>query len=218
MAIYRIVLADAHQLFRQGLKKIIKEKKDLKVVGEVSDGLELRGFLKKAPSPDMVVMEIAMPDLKGIKAIREAKLISPHVKVLILTMHKNPEYLRHSLEAGADGYLLKEAPGRELFSAIQKIRKGKIYVSQTLAGEMPKKPGKRRVGDISPDDRLTPRERGLLKLISEGKSNREMAGLLSLSVRTVEFHRSTLMKKLGIQGAAKLTKYALLKGYTSAND
>ena len=217
MAVYRIVLADDHQLFRQGLKKIIKEKKDLKVVGEVSAGLELRGFLKKAP-PDMVIMEIAMPDLKGIKAIREAKLISPHVKVLILTMHKNPEYLRHSLEAGADGYLLKEAPGRELFSAIQKIRKGKIYVSQTLAGEMPKKSGKRRVGDISPDDRLTLRERGLLKLISEGKSNREMAGLLSLSVRTVEFHRSTLMKKLGIQGAAKLTKYALLKEYTSVND
>ncbi len=217
MAVYRIVLADDHQLFRQGLKKIIKEKKDLKIVGEVSAGLELRGFLKKTP-PDMVIMEIAMPDLKGIKAIREAKLICPHVKVLILTMHKNPEYLRHSLEAGADGYLLKEAPGRELFSAIQKIRKGKIYVSQTLAGEMPKKSGKRRVGDISPDDRLTPRERELLKLISEGKSNREMAGLLSLSVRTVEFHRSTLMKKLGIQGAAKLTKYALLKGYTSVND
>jgi DNA-binding NarL/FixJ family response regulator len=217
MAVYRIVLADDHQLFRQGLKKIIKEKKDLKIVGEVSAGLELRGFLKKTP-PDMVIMEIAMPDLKGIKAIREVKLICPHVKVLILTMHKNPEYLRHSLEAGADGYLLKEAPGRELFSAIQKIRKGKIYVSQTLAGEMPKKSGKRRVGDISPDDRLTPRERGLLKLISEGKSNREMAGLLSLSVRTVEFHRSTLMKKLGIQGAAKLTKYALLKGYTSVND
>lgn len=217
MAVYRIVLADDHQLFRQGLKKIIKEKKDLKIVGEVSAGLELRGFLKKTP-PDMVIMEIAMPDLKGIKAIREVKLICPHVKVLILTMHKNPEYLRHSLEAGADGYLLKEAPGRELFSAIQKIRKGKIYVSPTLAGEMPKKSGKRRVGDISPDDRLTPRERGLLKLISEGKSNREMAGLLSLSVRTVEFHRSTLMKKLGIQGAAKLTKYALLKGYTSVND
>lgn len=217
MAVYRIVLADDHQLFRQGLKKIIKEKKDLKIVGEVSAGLELRGFLKKTP-PDMVIMEIAMPDLKGIKAIREAKLICPHVKVLILTMYNNPEYLRHSLEAGADGYLLKEAPGRELFSAIQKIRKGKIYVLQTLAGEMPKKSGKRRVGDISPDERLTPREREVLKLLSEGKSNREMAGLLSLSVRTVEFHRSTLMKRLGIQGAAKLTKYALQRGYTSVND
>ncbi len=217
MAVYRIVLADDHQLFRQGLKKIIKEKKDLKVVGEVSDGLELCGFLKKAP-PDMVVMEIAMPDPRGIEAIREAKLICPHVKVLILTMYNNPEYLRHSLEAGADGYLLKEAPSRELFSAIQKIRKGKIYVSQTLASEMPRKPGKRRVGDISPDERLTPREKEVLKLLSEGKSNREMAGLLSLSVRTVEFHRSTLMKRLGIQGAAKLTKYALQRGYTSVND
>ncbi len=217
MAVYRIVLADDHQLFRQGLKKIIKGKKDLKVVGEVSGGLELYGFLKKAP-PDMVVMEIAMPDPRGIEAIREAKLICPHVKVLILTMYNNPEYLRHSLEAGADGYLLKEASGTALFSAIQKIRKGKIYVSQTLASEMPRKPRKRRVGDSSPHDRITRRERDVLKLISGGKSNREMAKLLSLSVRTVEFHRSTLMKKLGIQGSAKLTKYALLKGYTSVND
>ena len=217
MGTYRIVLADDHPLFRQGIKKIIEEKKDLKVVGGVSDGIELCGFLKKVP-PDMVIMEIAMPNLRGIEATREAKVICPHVKVLILTMYNNPEYLHHSLDAGADGYLLKEDSDRELFAAIQKIRKGKIYVSKRLASEMPKKPGKQRAGDgIPPQDPLTRREREVLKLVSEGKSNREVAKLLSISVRTAEHHRASLKRKLGIHGTAKMTRYALRKGYTSVD-
>ena len=217
MDAYRIVLADDHPLFRQGIKKIIEEKKDLKVVGEVSDGIELCGFLKKVQA-DMVIMGIAMPNVRGIEATREAKVIRPDVKVLILTMYNNPEYLRHSLDAGADGYLLKEDSDRELFSAIQKIRKGKIYVSQRLAGEMPKKPGKRRAGDgIPPQDRLTRREREVLKLVSEGKSNREVGELLSISVRTAEHHRASLKRRLGIHGTARLTRYAIRKGYTSVD-
>jgi len=219
MDTYRIVLADDHPLFRQGIKKIIEEKKGLKVVGGVNDGIELCGFLKKV-SPDMVIMDIAMPNLRGIEAIREAKVIRPHVKVLILTMYNNPEYLHLSLDAGADGYLLKEDSDRELFSAIQKIRKGKIYVSKRLDGEIPKKPGRKRAGDGIPpqDDRLTRREKEVLKLVSEGKSNREVAKRLSISVRTAEHHRASLKRRLGIHGTARLTRYAIRKGYTSVDD
>jgi DNA-binding NarL/FixJ family response regulator len=214
MDTYRIVLADDHLLFRQGIRKVIEEKKGLKIVGEVSNGLELLKFLKKK-SADMVVLDIAMPDLRGIEATREAKMISPDVKILILTMYNTPEYLHHSLSAGADGYLLKENSDKELFSAIQKIRKGEIYVSESLAGEMPKKTGKRWTGDVVPlRDRLTRREKEVLKLVSEGKSSKEIAKLLAISVRTAEHHRANLKKRLGIHRTAALTKYAIQKGYT----
>lgn len=217
MDVYRIVLADDHPLFRQGIRKIIEEKDDLKIVGEVSDGLELLDLLKKGP-PDMVLLDIAMPNLRGIEATREAKVICPHVKVLILTMYNNPEYLHHSLHAGADGYLLKEDSDRELFSAIQRIREGEIYVSQALSNEMSEGLVQRRVGDFSPPfDRLTLREREVLKLVSEGKSSREIAELLFISVRTVEHHRANLKKRLGIHRTAELTKYAIRMGYTSAD-
>lgn len=217
MDVYRIVLADDHPLFRQGIRKIIEEKDDLKIVGEVSDGLELLDLLKKGP-PDMVLLDIAMPNLRGIEATREAKVICPHVKVLILTMYNNPEYLHHSLLAGADGYLLKEDSDRELFSAIQRIREGEIYVSQGLSNEMSEGLVQRRVGDFSPPfDRLTLREREVLKLVSEGKSSREIAELLFISVRTVEHHRANLKKRLGIHRTAELTKYAIRMGYTSAD-
>ncbi len=214
MDTYRIVLADDHRLFRQGIRKVIEGKKGLKIVGEVSNGLELLEFLKKK-SVDMVVMEIAMLNLRGIEATREAKMISPNVKILILTMYNTPEYLHHSLSAGADGYLLKENSDKELFSAIQKIRKGEIYVSESLAGEIPKKSGKRwAVDDIPRHERLTRREKEVLKLVSEGKSSKEIAKLLTISVRTAEHHRASLTKRLGIYRTAALTKYAIRKGYT----
>jgi len=217
MAAYRIVLADDHPLFRQGIKKIIEGKDGLKVVGEVSDGLELLERLKKAP-PDLVIMDIAMPNLRGIEATRETKVIRPEVKVLILTMYNNPEYMHHSLLAGADGYLLKEDSDRELFSAIKKIRKGEIYVSQSLSDQMPEEVVQRRASDSKKFfDRLTLREREVLKLVSEGKSSKEIAALLFISVRTAEHHRANLKKKLDIHRTAELTKYAIRKGYTLAH-
>lgn len=217
MDAYRIVLADDHPLFRQGIRKIIEEREDLQVVGEVSDGLELLDFLKKVPL-DMVILDIAMPKLRGIEATREARVIRPRVKILILTMYKNTEYLHHCLLAGADGYLLKEDSDTELFSAIQDIREGEIYVSHRLSTELPAEFPQETTGDFrSAFDRLTPREREVLKLVSEGKSSKEIAELLFISVRTAEHHRANIKTKLRIHRTAELTKYAIRMGYTSAD-
>jgi DNA-binding NarL/FixJ family response regulator len=125
------VLADDHVLIREGIKRVLEEKKDLKVVGEANDGLEVLALLDKLPS-HMVIVDISMPNLGGIEATRRIKRLHPGVKVLILTMHKSQEYLQHAIAAGADGYLLKEDANSDLFSAIERIRQGEVYVSPHL--------------------------------------------------------------------------------------
>ena len=130
---YRIVLADDHVILRQGLRMIVEQKADLKVIGEVGDGLELLDLLDTL-IPHMVILDISMPKLRGIEATRRIKMAHPDVKVLILTMHKSQEHLDHALTAGADGYLLKEDANTELFSAIQRIRQGGTYISPLLSG------------------------------------------------------------------------------------
>jgi len=213
---YRIVLADDHIILRQGIKRIIGEVVDLEVVGEASDGLELLNLLKKL-TPHMVILDISMPNLRGIEATREVKMICPDVKVLILTMHKNKEYLYHAIFAGAEGYLLKEDADTELFSAIETIRQGRVYISPLLSGELTDDLLQICRGDGKPPfERLTTREREVLKLIAEGKSNKEIADLLFISVRTVEHHRANIMKKLSLKKTADVVKYAVRKGYTSA--
>lgn len=133
---YRIVLADDHVMFRHGLKRIIEEKADLEVVGEAGDGLELLDLLNKLMlnqlTPHMVIVDISMPNLQGIEATRQIKLNYPDTKVMILSMHKNQEYLNHSFKAGAEGYILKEDADTDLFSAIETIRQGKVYISPLL--------------------------------------------------------------------------------------
>jgi two-component system response regulator NreC len=132
---YRIVLADDHALVRQGVRKILEGECDLEVVGEAFDGLELLSFLKRCKlSPHMVILDISMPNLSGIEATRRIKEMYPQMKALILTMHKEQEYIDYAIAAGADGYILKEDADRVLFSAIKKIRKGEIYVSPLLSG------------------------------------------------------------------------------------
>lgn len=212
---YRIVLADDHIMLRQGLKRIIREVGDLQVVGEASDGLELLDLLKKL-TVHMVILDISMPNLRGIEATREIKMIRPDVKVLILTMHKNKEYLYHAISAGAEGYLLKEDADTELISAIEAIRRGGNYISPLLFGELTDDLVKTRRGKCEPPlEYLTIREREILKLIAEGKSNKEIADLLFISVRTVEHHRANLMEKLNLKKTADVVKYAISKGYTS---
>ena len=209
MASYSVVLADDHLLFREGMKLLIERMPDVEVVGEAGDGLELLDLLKEL-APDMAIIDIAMPNLRGIEAAREIKMINPLTKVLILTMHKSKEYLYHSISAGADGYLLKEDSDVELLTAIDKIRNGETYVTRILAGEL--------AGDLSqiyrgkspvPRELLTTREREVLKMVSEGKSNNEIAALLSISVRTVENHRANIMKKLKMKKTADLVRYAV---------
>ena len=215
MAPYRIMLADDHVLVRQGLRRILEGRADLEVVGEANDGLELLNLLNQL-TPHMVILDIFMPNLRGIEAIHEIKKIDPDVKVLILTMHKDKEYLYLALSAGAKGYLLKEDADKELFSAIEKVREGKTYISPYFSEEVVDdlvQVGRGDAKSIFDIDPLTPREREVLKLIAEGKSSKEIANLLFISVFTVNNHRASIMQKLDLNKATDLVKYAIRKGY-----
>jgi DNA-binding NarL/FixJ family response regulator len=202
-------------MVRHGLRRIIEEMPDLEIIGEAGCGLELLSLLDKL-TPDMVIVDISMPMLRGIEATREIKAIHPNVKALIFTMHKSKEYFYQAISAGADGYLLKEDADTELSSAIKTIRRGKIYVSPLLSEELTEdwaqiSRGKSKIPfDWDP---LTTREKEVLKLIAEGKSNKEIASLLFISFRTVERHRANIMEKLNIKRTADLVKYAIQKGY-----
>jgi DNA-binding NarL/FixJ family response regulator len=218
---YRIILADDHVMFRQGVRSIIQGANDLEVVGEAGDGFELLDLLKKT-LPHMVILDISMPNLRGLEATRELKNVNPGVKVLILTMHKDREYLYHAFSAGAEGYLLKEDADTELFNAIDTLRQGGTYVSPLLSPQlkdlfMEKYRYSGEKAQVS-GETLTFREREVLKLIAEGKSSREIAELLFISSRTVQHHRANIMRKLNIKRTADLVRYAIQKGYTSPTD
>ncbi|MEJ5376624.1 MAG: response regulator transcription factor [bacterium] len=206
---YRILLADDHAMFRAGVRKMILERPDLDVVAEVGDGLELLEALRNT-KPDLVVLDISMPRLRGIEATREIKSLHPEVKVLVLTMHNKKEYCHMCLSAGADGYLLKEDTPSELFVAIDAIIRGATYISPTLSRDLMEDFVLMARGKLkSPVDPLSHREREVLRLIGEGKSSREIGKLLFISTRTVEHHRSSIMKKLRIKTTAELVRYAL---------
>jgi len=214
MGPYRIILADDHVLFRQGLKSILEGRTDFKIVGEAGDGIELVHLLGKLTSddlvPHLVILDISMPNLRGIEAIPEIKMDHPNVKILIVTMHRDKEYLYQALAAGADGYFLKKDADAELFDAIEKIQRGKIYVASyfsELAEDW------EQVRKAFGSTILTTREKEVLKLIAEGKSNKEIAGLLFVSVHTIERHRANIMDKLNLKKTAELVKYAIQKGY-----
>jgi DNA-binding NarL/FixJ family response regulator len=201
-------------MFRQGVRRILEERSDLEVVGEASCGLELLELLYKI-SPDIVILDISMPNLRGIEAIHEIGTAHPGIKVLILTMHKDKDYLSEAIANGAKGYLLKEDADKELFSAIETVQQGKTYISPLLLEESTQDwidlvQGKK---EIPSNGALTIREREVLKLIAEGKSSKEVADLLYISARTVERHRANIMEKLNIRKTADLVKYAIQKGY-----
>ncbi|MFP3910940.1 MAG: response regulator [Desulfobacteraceae bacterium] len=218
MGSYAIVLADNHAIFRTGVKKILEETGDLKVVGEAEDGLTLLDFLKNHEA-DMVLLDISMPNLRGIEAAQEAKSIRPDIKILILTMHKNVQYLANSVDAGADGYLLKEDTAEELLEAIARLRKGGRYISRSLSMDMAEDFFKKRdQGPGSGPANLSIREREVLKFVAEGKSSKTIAKLLFISPRTAEHHRASLKKKLGLNSTAELVKYAIKEGYTTIEE
>jgi len=209
MDYYRIILADDHALLRQGLRRIIEGAADLKIVGEAGDGLELMALLNTVV-PDMVILDISMPNLRGLEAMRLIKEKYPETKVLILTMHKDAEYVSRALSAGADGYLLKEDADHELFSAVEKIRGGGRYLSPRLSEGLAEEWIRMQNGD---QKLLSAREKEVLRLIVDGKSNREVADILFISVRTVERHRSNIMDKLNLKNAADLIKYGIREGH-----
>jgi DNA-binding NarL/FixJ family response regulator len=203
-------LADDHSLFRQGLKAVLEGTDEFKVVGEAGDGLELIDLLNQV-NPHLIVLDISMPNLRGIEAIPEIKKKHPEVKILVVTMHNDKEYLYQAISRGADGYFLKKDAGTELFSAIERIRKGKVYISPSLSGNLADYWEGIREGVKK--SILTNREKEVLSLIAGGKSNKEIADMLYISVHTVERHRANLMEKLNFKKTADLVKYAIEKGY-----
>ena len=217
MDAYHIILADDHVMFRQGIKNILEKKKGFEVIGETGDGFHLLDLLEGL-TPDLVILDISMPGLRGIEAARQIKKGFPGVKVLILSMHRDKQYIRSAISAGAEGYLLKEDADTELFAAIEKIQEGGRYLSPLLLGEFTDEFFQsRQKGQLTPQpEPLTTREREVLKFIAEGCSNKEIADLLFISVRTVENHRANIMRKLNIKSTASLIKYAINKGYTSS--
>jgi DNA-binding NarL/FixJ family response regulator len=210
MTPYRIVLVDDHPLLRGAIKKCLAEIPDLEVVGEAGDGLELLELLKQSV-PDLILLDISMPRFNGILAAGEIKRRYPGVKILILTMIKVREFLHQALQIGVDGYLLKENAFADLITAIRTIQQGKRYLSPLLSDQILQIMAEK----IKPSGLLTKREISVLQLLSEGKSNREIAGLLFISIHTVNSHRSNIKKKLNLKKTADLVKYALHKGHTS---
>lgn len=201
-------------MVRQGLKRIVEESADLKVIGETGDGLETITLTRKL-KPDMIILDISMPNLRGIEAIHKIKKYHKDTKILILTMHKNEEFVYECLASGAEGYVLKEDAEKDLLAAINAVKNGKTYVSPSFTGDVIRDllERKKDVKRVSPTMALTNREREILKLIAEGNSNKKVARKLGISVRTVEHHRLSIMRKLGVSNTASLIKYAIKAGF-----
>lgn len=210
---FQIILADDHALFRNLMKQSIEVISDFRIVGEASDGFELLELLKTT-KPDLIILDITMPNLQGIEAAREIKKTYPKIKILVLTMHKSEDHLRSALAAGVDGYLLKEDAYEDLITAIRSIQQGKIYLSSLVSGQLREILVTQR-GGTGQSESLTTREIVVLKLLTEGKSSQEIANLLFISVSTVDRHRFNIRQKLNIKSNAELIKYAIQKGYAS---
>ncbi len=206
----RIVIAEDHTILRAGLRALLATQKDLEVVGEAGDGREAIRVVDKL-LPDLVLIDLSMPKLNGMEAIREIKSRNPLIKIIALTVHKSDEYVLATLDAGANGYVLKDASQRELFLAIQYVMDGKIFLSPSISEKIVEVYLENRMEGkaISAWDNLTSREREILKLIAEGYKNKDIADHLFISKKTVEKHRANLMKKLDLHNTAALTAYAI---------
>ena len=212
MDTYRIVLADNHVMFRQAIKMIIEEVTNMEVVGQAGDGLELLDLLKKTPT-DMVIVAMPMPKLGGLEATREINIINPEIKVLVLTMDRDKEYLYHAFAAGAKGYLLKDDTERELLAAIEKLRKGGTYVSPLLLPQLTSLFLQESLHNgEAPKEVLTKREQVIIKLIAEGKTSSDISRMLLISKSTVTNHRYNIMRKLKVRRSSQLVRYAIQRG------
>jgi DNA-binding NarL/FixJ family response regulator len=207
----RVVLADDHTLVRAGLRKLLEGIPGLEVVGEADDGLALLALFEQL-QPDLVLMDIAMPKLNGLEATIHLLTAWPEARVLVLSMHQNEEYVRQALRHGASGYILKDAAPMELDLAIAAIRRGETYLSPAVTRGVLTDYVKRLRGDEPPGGQLTPRQREVLQHVAGGLSTKEIARRLDISVKTVETHRSQLMKQLDIHEVAGLVRFALREG------
>ncbi len=209
----RILIADDHTILRAGIRSLLNMVTDFQVVGEADNGkdaIRLAGELK----PDLLLSDLSMPKTNGTESIQRIKSRYPNIKVLVLTVHKTEEYVHAALKAGADGYVLKDDTSDELVNAINNIMAGKTYLSPSICSEVVMgylaDPSKDRISTSL--DKLTTREREIMKLIAEGSRNKDIAKYLSISLKTVEKHRSNMMKKLDLHSASSITSYAIKNG------
>ncbi|MGI9133527.1 MAG: response regulator [Rhodoferax sp.] len=213
----RVLLADDHTLVRAGLRKLIESIDGLEVVGEANDGLELMD-LAATLQPRLILMDIAMPGLNGLEATGRITKAWPDIRVLILSMHQNAEYVRQALRHGAVAYLLKDSAPLELELAIKAVLGGETYLSPAVSKGVVTDYVQRLRSEEQGVDPLTPRQREVLQLIAEGHSTKEIARRLDLSIKTVETHRTQLMKQLDIHEVAGLVRYALRTGLITSAD
>ena len=214
----RVLLSDDHRIMREGLRSLLEKEPDIELVGEAEDG---RSTLKLASrlKPQVVVMDISMPDLNGIDATRKLLEKLPSVKVLALSMHTDQRFIEGMLRAGATGYLPKDCASEELVRAIRTVLSNQTYLSPSIADVVRRDYlSQRREADISVSGVLTEREREVLQLMAEGKNTKEIASRLQVSVKTIETFRQHIMQKLNLHSLAELTKYAIREGLTSLED
>lgn len=210
-----VLLADDHAVVRDGLRLLLEAQPDLSVIGDAANGREAVRQVARL-CPDVVVMDIAMPELNGIEAAREIGEVCPSTQIIILSIHSTTEHVFRALQAGARGYLLKESAGIEVVNAVRAVHAGHRYLSQKISDSLVDDYVRQRQAAEakSPLARLSPREREVLQLVVEGKSSAEIADTLSLSVKTVETYRTRLMHKLGVSDLPALVKFAIQHGLT----
>jgi len=208
---YRIVLADDHSLIRKGLRTMIDQVDDCEVVGEAGNGRELLTLVRSRETrPDLVILDISMPGMNGIEAIGRLFEIEPELKILMLTMHGNIQYFYNAISAGAHGYLMKDDSDTELLKAIYAVRKGEIYVSPQLSGEVTREMITAfREHRPVPTVQLTEREREVLQLVVKGYTSRKMGEILCLSPRTIDHHRARLLRKFNMKNTVDLVKHVV---------
>ncbi len=206
---YRIVIADDHSLIRKGLRTIIELEAGMQVIGEAGDGEGLLKFLARE-QPDMVIMDISMPNINGIDAIGRVLALYPEIRILMLTMHRNSQYFYNAISAGAHGYLIKDDSDTELLTAIDTIRSGKTYISPQLSSEVADTMLSAFREHRNPSIlNLTPRERDVLNLVVKGHTSKQIADILCLSPRTIDHHRANLLKKFKMKNTVDLVKYVV---------
>ena len=207
----RILIVDDHAILREGVRALLQLHPDLEVVGEGVDGQDAIAKVE-ALDPDVLLMDIAMPGLGGIEAAIELKKLGKRVRILILSQYEDREYVRRLLKAGVSGYVLKKSAGAELANAIRAVHKGGLVLDPEVARTAMQEGGPASPGQSDPYESLTDREKQVLKLVAEGRSNKEVAEVLGISVKTAMSHREHVMEKLGVHNRTELVRFAIRKG------